>query len=257
MATVLGGGGRVRSNERFFLIMAIVMMAVVFSGFSFNLAMGRSTFARPLIVHAHAVTFMGWMVLYVVQNLLVTRGSMALHRTLGWIGAVWPAAMIVLGTTVTVLMAQGGRIPFFFYPAQFLIFDPLLVLTFAGLTWAAVAMRRRTEWHRRLHYCAMAFLTIPAISRLSPAPLLVPFAFEAAAAAALLFPAVGMLVEMRRTGRVHPAWWWGVGVMIGAVVLIELLTYSPVGPAIYHAVTAGTPGAAVPPLAFGAFPPAP
>jgi len=239
-----------RSDDRFFLIMALVMMAVVFTGFSVHLAMGRSTFARPLVIHAHAVVFMGWIVLYVLQNILVNRGSMALHRTLGWIGAVWIIAMIGLGTTVTVLMVQAGRVPFFFYPVSFLIFDPMTVLTFAGLSYTAIALRRRTDWHRRLHYCGMAMLMGPAISRLSPAPLLMPWAYEAAFLPALIFPAIGMIADLRRTGRIHPAWWWGIGVMIGSILLTNLITYSGVGEAIYHAVTVGTPGASIPPLAF-------
>ena len=74
-------------DDRFFLTMALVMMALVFAGFSFHLAMGRSTFHRPLLIHLHAVTFMGWIVIYVLQNIFVNRGSMALHRRLGWLGA--------------------------------------------------------------------------------------------------------------------------------------------------------------------------
>jgi hypothetical protein len=38
--------------------------------------------------------------------------------------------------------------------------------------------------------------------------------------------------------------------MAGALLLIELVTYSPLGSAIYRGVTAGSPGAAVPPLEF-------
>ena len=53
------------------------------------------------------------------------------------------------GIAVTVIMARNGTVPFFFQPLQFLVFDPVAVLTFAGLTAAAVALRRRTEWHRR------------------------------------------------------------------------------------------------------------
>lgn len=244
-------------DDRFFLTMALAMMALVFTAFSFHLAMGRSTFHRPLLIHLHAVTFMGWIVIYVLQNIFVTRGSMALHRRLGWIGAGWIVAMIVLGTAVTVGMVQRGAIPFFFYPLNFLIFDPMTVLTFAGLTWAAIAMRRRTDWHRRLHYCGTAMLMAPAISRLLPSPLLMPYAYEAAFVPVLIFPAIGIVADLRRGRRVHPAWWCGGAVMACSLIATELLTFSPAGTAVYRAVTAGTPGAAVAPLAFGSPPPAP
>jgi hypothetical protein len=42
--------------------------------------------------------------------------------------------------------------------------------------------------------------------------------------------------------------------MIGAFVLIEAITYSGAGQALYRLVTADSPGAAVPPLQFAAPP---
>ena len=60
--------------------------------------------------------------------------------------------MVVSGFFVTVSMVRASTVPFFFQPVHFLVFDPLAVLTFAGLTTAAILLRRRTEWHRRLHF---------------------------------------------------------------------------------------------------------
>ncbi|TPG55273.1 hypothetical protein EAH76_06480 [Sphingomonas glacialis] len=234
--------------------MSYVMALVVFTGFSVALAMGRSSFAAPPIVHAHALVFMGWVVLYVAQNTLVARGSIALHRRLGWIAAGWVVAMVVLGTLVTMRLAQLGRVPPVFPPVQFLVFDPVLVLTFAGLTSAAIALRRSTQWHRRLHYCGMALLLGPALGRLLPLPLLIPYAYEADFLAVLVFPLIGIVADIRRSGTVHPAWWWGLGAIVGSTVLVELITFSPLGAAFYAAVVAGTPGAAVSGYAFPPFP---
>jgi hypothetical protein len=124
------------------------------------------------------------------------------------------------------------------------------VSTFGGLTAAAVLMRRRTEWHRRLHFCGMTILIAPAFGRLLPMPLLQPWAWEAAFAVALLFPLTGAWLDVRRSGRVHPAWGWGIATILASFVLTQAITYSPVGTAIYGSVTAGYPGAAVDPLAF-------
>jgi hypothetical protein len=238
------------SDERFFLKAAIAMALVIAAGFSLQLFMGRSSFHSPPLVHAHAIAFMGWVTLYVLQNVFVARGSMALHRRLGWIGAVWIMPMLVLGFAVTIAMLRRGQVPFIFRPLQFLVFDPMTLIAFVGLTIAAVTLRRRTDWHRRLHYCGMSLLLGPAFGRLLPMPLLIPWAWEAAFAAALLFPVAGMIADRRRTGRVHPAWAWGVGTMLGAFVLTEAITYSPLGDSVYRQVTAGSPGASVPPLAF-------
>ena len=237
-------------DERFFLRGAIAMTLLIFAGFSTHLAMGRSTFASPPLVHAHAVVFMGWVVLYLLQNIFVATGKMALHRRLGWIATGWIVAMVILGCWVTVAMVRRGQVPFFFRPVNFLVFDPLSLFAFAGLTSAAIVMRRRTDWHRRLHFCAMSMLLGPGFGRLLPMPFLPPFAWEVTFAASLLFPLAGVVADVRRSGHVHPAWRWGIGTMIGTLLLIELITFSPVGGAIYGAVTRGSPGAAVAGMEF-------
>jgi hypothetical protein len=242
------------ADERFFLRSAIVMAVVIVAGFSFQLAMGRSTFASPLRVHAHAFLFMGWMGIYLLQNIFVSTGQMAWHRRLGWIAAVWLVPLVVSGFVVTVAMVRNGHVPFFFQPLQFLIFDPMTVLAFAGLTVAAILLRRQTLWHRRLHFCAMSLLLAPAFGRLLPLPLLQPWSWEAAFAASLLFPIAGAWSDLRRSGHVHPAWRWGIATIVGTFVAIEAISYSPVGTSIYSVVTEGSAGAAVPPLEF-ALPP--
>ena len=237
-------------NEFFFLWSAVAMAAVIVAGFSLQLAAGRSSFGAPPMVHAHAIVFMGWVAIYVAQNALVTGESMALHRRLGWVAAGWVVAMVALGTAVTLSMVQRGHVPFFFRPLQFLVFDPASVLTFAGLTVAAIVLRRRSEWHRRLHYCGMAILLGPAFGRLLPVPFLIPWAWEATFVATLIFPAIGVARDLRRTGAVHPAWGWGIGTMVAMLFAVEAITYSPLGTTRYRTVTAGTPGAAVGPLDF-------
>lgn len=242
-------------DDRFFLFSAYAMAAVIFAGFSLQFAMGRSSFTQsPLLVHTHAVVFMGWVVLYVLQNVFAASGTMALHKRLGWIGAGWIVAMVVLGTTVTVQMVQMGRAPFFFQPLQFLVFNPLSVITFAGLTVAAIVLRRQTDWHRRLHFCGMALLLGPGFGRLLPMPLLIPWAYELTNVALLVFPVIGVIADLRRTGRVHPAWYWGIGTIVASTMLVEAITYSPVGTALYDTVVAGTRGADVAPREFGAWP---
>jgi hypothetical protein len=251
MATLAAGTPvHATGDDRFFLRAAIVMALTVAAGFSLQLAMGRSTFHSPPLVHAHAIVFMGWVTLYLLQNCFVATDRMALHRRLGWIGAVWIVPMLVLGCWVTVAMVRRGQVPFFFRPLQFLVFDPMTLFAFVGLTVAAIRLRRETAWHRRLHYCGMSLLLGPAFGRLLPMPLLQPWAWETVLAATLIFPAAGIVSDIRRTGRAHPAWRWGIGAMLATLVLTEAITYSPVGSALYGAVAAGSPGAAVPALAF-------
>lgn len=242
------------NDDGFFLGAAVAMVLVVIAGFSLQLAMGRSSFASPPLVHAHAIVFMGWVGIYLMQNVFVARGNMALHRRLGWIATGWIVLMLVLGCLVTLALVQGGRVPFFFTPQQFLVFDPVTLFGFAALTAAAIALRKQTDWHRRLHFCAMTLLLGPGVGRLLPVPLLIPWAFEAIFVATMLFPAAGVIADLRRTGRVHPAWWWGIAGILVTILAVEAITYSPLGDALYASVTAGTPGAGIASLAFPPMP---
>jgi len=237
-------------DERFFLRAAIVMALTIVAGFSFQYMMGRSTFASPPRVHIHAFFFMGWVAIYLMQNVFVATDRMYFHRRLGWVGAFWIVPMVVMGFYVTIVMARQAHVPFFFRPLHFLIFDPVTMLAFAGLTIAAVRLRRRTEWHRRLHFCGMSLLLGPAFGRLLPMPLLQPWSWEAAFAATMLFPIAGVIADIRRSGRIHPAWQWGIGAMLGTFLLTEAITYSPLGTSIYRVVTKDSAGAAIAPLEF-------
>ncbi len=241
------------SGQRFFLYTSIAIALTILAGFSLQLVMGRSTFSVAPIVHAHAIVFMGWVVLYLLQNVFVARRAVVLHRTLGWIAVGWVVAMVLLGTAVTVRLVRLGHAPFFFTPLKFLLLDPISLLAFAGLTAAAIQFRRRTAWHSRLHYCGMSLLLGPALGRLMPMPLLIPYAYEATFAATLIFPAIGVAADLRK-GKVHSAWLWGIGVIVGSTLIVEMLTYSTVGMTIYNRVTGGAPGAMVAPMAYPAFP---
>lgn len=254
MATLGQAPARARGDDGFFLTMAFVIAGIVVSGFSLQLAMGRSSFASPPLVHAHAIVFMGWMGIYLLQNWFATRGPVALHRRLGWIAVAWVAVMVVLGPLTAITMARQARVPFFFQPLHFVVFDSVDVFAFAALVFSGVALRRHTHWHRRLNYCGMALLTGAAFGRLLPVPLLMPWAYHAAFFCSLMLPVAGVVADLRRDGRVHPAWFWGIGGMLVGELLTDIIVHSPLGLAFYRVITAGSPGAAVAPLAFGAIP---
>lgn len=185
---------------------------------------------------------MGWVAIFVTQSQLATRGPLALHRKLGWLALGWIAAMLVAAMVVIVAMTRNGTVPFFFQPQHFLFADPLTLVGFAALTLLAVSKRRQTDWHARLHVCAMALLTGPAFGRLLPMPLLVPYAFEAAGLATTVFLFVGMARDWRMSRAIHPAWWFGFAAVAMNLVGAQALARSPLGAAAYRAVVAGYPG---------------
>lgn len=255
MATLVEARPVAARETGFFLAGAIVMALVLVGGFSMQLAMGRSTFAVPWSIHAHAVLFFGWTAFYVLQTALVHAGATTWHRQLGWLSVFFIPAMVVVGTYVTVAMVRKAGVPFFFQPLFFLMMNPLSVLVFAGLASAGIILRRQTQWHRRLLFCAMAGLTGPGFGRLLPMPFLIPWADWATFGAIMIFPVWGVLRDLKVHGRVHPAWWWGSGGIVAVQLGAVLLAASPAGTAIYEAVTRGSPGAAVSPHAYPAPPP--
>lgn len=255
MATLAPHARPGTSDDRFYFGLALAMALVIVAGFGLNVAMGRSTFASPPLWHVHAVVFASWVGIFLAQTWFATRGPITLHRRLGWLATFWVVLMVVMGIAITVAAARRGGVPFFFQPQHFLIANPLGLLCFAGLTFAAVRLRRQNDWHRRLQICAFVILTGPGFGRLLPAPLLMPYAFEIAATVGLLFLVPPMVREWRRDGRVHPAWGWGAGAICFTLLLARVVAPSPVGDAIYAFAVAGSPGAAVPGMAFGPLPP--
>jgi len=84
----------------------------------------------------------------------------------------------------------------------------------------------------------------PGIGRLLPTPLFMPYAwYVVAVLPPLVFMAVGVLADLLRHGRAHPAWFYGIGVALGLQIVADLIAYSPIGYQFTEWFVAGTPGA--------------
>lgn len=228
MATVADSRINPIARERlFFFVMALAIAATVVSGFSLQLAMHRSTFASPWWVHVHGLTFMGWLGIYLTQNWLAWRGDVVKHQRLGRIAAGYVGWMVLVGLSVNTIAAIQHRIPPFFETNVFLVMDWLTVLVFAGLTWAAVRLRGRTDWHRRLMLCGAIQVMTPGIGRLLPLPLMGTWLLWGIWAALLPFMAAAAIYDIRTRDRVHPAYLIGFGTITLAVAVMRPLAFSP------------------------------
>jgi hypothetical protein len=224
------------------------MGVVVVAGFLNLWLQGVTTFAAPWPVHVHAVVFMAWVGFFMAQVWLATRGPLALHRRIGWAAVAWIPVLLIVGTWTIVRMLRLGTVPPMWTPAYFFVMNVMGLVGWAVLTGAALRLRHRTDWHRRLMLCGMAALIITAVNRLMPVSVLFAVMSLASAVAILLFPVAGMIADRRRERRVHPAWVWGFGFLVLAGATTEWLGRSEIAGAAVHALTAGSPGARHPPL---------
>jgi hypothetical protein len=235
-------------DEGFFLGTAAVIVIVVIGGFLNLWLQGVTSFAAPWPVHLHALVFMGWVGFFTLQVILAARGSQALHRRLGWISLAYVPAILASGTATIVRVMQLGTTPPMWTPAYFLVMNMMALAGFVILTSAAVAMRRRTNWHRRLMICGMAALLVTPVNRLMPVPVLFAVMSLASSLVILLLPLAGMVWDLRRSGRAHPAWSWGLAALAMTGIATEVLGRSALAGAVVAAITEGHPTAGTVPL---------
>ena len=205
---------RWNAERAFYGGMALAILAAVCLGFA------RSFFLRPWFpeVHVpperyfllHGTVFFAWFVLLVVQALLVSARRVDLHRTLGVLGGVLAALMVVVGVTGAIIAARrpGGFVDSPMPPLRFLavpLFDMALFGTLVGL---ALAWRRDRQAHKRLMLVGSIALLIAAIARW-------PFAVIEAGGPPVvmglndLYLVPLVIWDLATCRRVHPATLWG------------------------------------------------
>lgn len=227
-------------DQAFFTKMAIAVSVLTVFGFAQFAARGIPDYANaPLHIYVHGIIYLGWLILYVVQSILAGRGSLALHSSLGWLGMVLMAAMVAVGCYAGIQSIARDHVPPHYTAAYFLPLVQIAVISFAALVIAAVALRRDTQWHRRLMLGATVVLTDPALDRIVPGPLV---GGENAQwiILAIQFALLGivMLHDRKQLGRVHPAMWWGAGVIVAGHVLTDVLARAPAVAAMAKSIAA-------------------
>ncbi|HET6970098.1 MAG TPA: hypothetical protein VFH92_03140 [Phenylobacterium sp.] len=237
MVTLEAGRAPAEVGRRFYLVMALVMAAVFVAGFSQTVPGDFApTPGLPLLLHVHGAVFTCWVVLFIAQPSLVVAGDVRRHMQLGVVGAALAGAMVIMGLAATLFSISHHRVPTFFPPGVFLVMNSLGIVVFGGLVAAAVALRRRPEWHKRLMLCATASILGPGLGRFLPMD-----AFGAMAPLVLfavndLILLAGPVADLAVRRRLHPAYYWGVAAVVLTQVLIGPLAFSPPIQAAVHAL---------------------
>jgi hypothetical protein len=168
-AVPIGSGLAVRGNagHHFFVVMASLIAVTAFAGFAPSFYL-RSAFHRhdelSILLHIHGAVFSTWIILFLVQTILISRGSRTLHRRLGWCAAVIAVAMVGLVAAATV--EEMRRVPPFPPPPVALALNTFDTVVFAILVGGAIYLRKQAEWHKRLLLSATLVLLGAPILRL-------------------------------------------------------------------------------------------
>ena len=230
---------------RFFLALAVLMLAVVAVGFGPSLYLRRALgtvdrFGPSLPPHllAHGGVLTVWYVLFVVQTLLVRTGRREMHRRLGVLGAAVSVAVVVSSLiTMRLVVARvgtgGGPLP---PRVVFVVVSDFWVLvTFTLLVAAAVHFRRQPETHKRLMLLASVFLLGPAFAIGRPigrtlVPLL-PDGLLPSTVFTLLSIGTLMFYDVATKKRIEPATLWGTVAIGVAFAATRIMVLSALGSA--------------------------
>jgi uncharacterized membrane protein YozB (DUF420 family) len=203
---------RTLAERRFYTGMAVAILLTVLLGF------GRSFFLRPLfpetvspaepIFYVHGAVFTLWIVLFVMQVTLISRGRPDLHRKIGPVGGVVAAAMVVLGVigALTAASRSTGFIGIPIPALQFLavpFFDMILFPAFIAL---AFVKRHDMQSHKRWMLLATLNLLAAAIARW---PIIGGWGPLAYFGITDLFIIALAVWDFRSRGKLHPVTLWG------------------------------------------------
>ncbi len=95
-------------DRNFFLLYVVFIWIGICMGFGPQIVHHIETHAPPypLIVHVHALAFVGWLVLLTVQVLLIRVRRADIHRKLGIAGAALAGIMLILGPLTAIIIDE-------------------------------------------------------------------------------------------------------------------------------------------------------
>ncbi len=226
----------------FYMAAGLLSTVIVVAGFwpsFFGPLLSGTTGDRHWVLYVHAVVYLGWLGLFILQSGLVYRRRKDTHRTVGNYFIAYGILVIILGLAATfvapALHVASGKWTLD-HAAAFLIYPLGDLVLFGGFFTAAILYRNRHALHKRLMVLATVALIFPGAARMvSPVdrPLLM--------LAVWLSPLVGaMIVDAIVRKRVERVYLVGGLILIlgyGRVFLMETEGWLRIGRAIMGILT--------------------
>jgi hypothetical protein len=225
-------------DRRFYLSVSLVIAVCIVVGF------GPTYFFRglseqpplPLVVHVHGLAFSAWIALLLAQVVLIRTGSPAIHRRLGVIGIALAVAMLVLGTAVTLVRAPlATDLEDLFYALGFAD-----LIMFAAFFLAAITLRAKSDYHKRLMLLATVAIIDAGVNRLPFMHLLGPISSSNMPHLFVMYfltdiPVfAGLAYDYVTRRMLHPALVWGCAILI----VSQFIRVAIIETAMWQSVTA-------------------
>jgi hypothetical protein len=202
----------------FHVSFACLLLLLVVAGFwtSYYGPLIHGTLAMSPLLQAHGIIATAWVLFFLLQTLWLARGHRRMHMTMGWVGALLAACMVLMGLALAVDVIAAGVASGRIVEAQRFSILPLATSALFGmLVTLAIVNRRQSALHKRLMLLAMISMMPPALARLGfPVFGLSPLPVTAGSVCLLL---LCMAHDLRARGRIHPAYWIGGAVVLGSL----------------------------------------
>jgi hypothetical protein len=149
-----------------------------------------------------------WYGLFVTQVMLVSARRVDIHRRLGIFAALTAAAIVPVGAATSIAFIQRVRGNSDEAPVAAIVagYNFISLLAFALLVGTALALRRRSDVHKRLMTIASVSLLGPALARMVSDELSVWLTDVL-----VLMP---IAIDTWSHRRLHPAFGWGGGLVL-------------------------------------------
>ena len=226
-APVIGSEpSRTGMRRHFFVAMAALAILTVFAGFAPSFYL-RSAFhpdhELSILLHIHGLAFSAWIILFLVQTVLIAKGSRSLHQRLGWftVGVAVLMLLLVAGATVE-QMRRGLPVEADATNISLNLFGAIM---FGVPVIGALYHRKRSDWHKRFMLCATLALLGAPILRL----ILLTTNFEFSTAMILGFVILDLVFlpcfayDLLTRGRIHPAFTYALTLFIASEITMAIL----------------------------------
>ena len=218
-------------HSRFYVWISLLFLFIAVGGFvpTYWAQLPAGTLNGTPLIHFHAVLFTAWPLLLVSQAVLIARGGLRHHRAWGLVGISLASMMLIVGLMTAVVALQDRLAAGDGDPARSFLIVPFAAIgLFFGFFAAAVANINRPEWHKRFIVIATISVLTAAMGRFfffaanGMAAGFRPGALPTAPVSLTLGPMLllyliivgAMIWEKRRNGKVHPAWIWGLAILV-------------------------------------------